>query len=80
MCENHYRYVGQSKLQVAMTPGEIPRHAELVAGQAFYHESSLRQIVQESQLNVDPEAGQDQVVSLRYGNAGGNQRSALFTE
>jgi hypothetical protein len=63
-----------------MAPREPPRDAQLFTCQALDKKGTLRQIVQESELDVDAQAGQDQVVCLGHGNLRGNQRSSLFLQ
>ncbi len=63
-----------------MAPRELARHPKLFTGQAFDEESTLRQIVQEGKLDIDTQAGQDQVVRLRHGDLRGHQRSSLLLQ
>src|SRR5215207_10972690 len=63
-----------------MTPREFTRDPKLFACQALDQEGTLRQVVEERKLDVDTQAGQDQVVGLRHGNLRGNQRSPLFLQ
>ena len=78
--EYYERGVSKTKLEVPMAPCEPARHAQFFTGQAFDQESTLREIVQEGKLDVDAQAGQDQVVCLGHGNLRGNQRSSLFLQ
>ena len=70
--EDHQRGVGKTKLEVPMTPREVPSDAQLSASQTLDQESALRQVVQEGELDVDTQARQDQVVGLRYGDLRGH--------
>ena len=76
--EYYQRGVSKTKLEVPMAPRKPARHPKLFTGQAFDKESTLRQIVQEGKLDVDTQAGQDQVVCLRHGDLRGHQRSSLL--
>ena len=78
--EYYQRGVSETKLEVSMASREISRDAKLFACQASDQESTLRQVVEERKLDVDTQAGQDQVVGLRHGNLRGNQRSPLFLQ
>lgn len=60
-----------------MTLRDLARDAQLFAGQALDQESTLRKVVQERKLDVDAQAGQDQVVGLSHGDLRGHQRSSL---
>ena len=63
-----------------MAPRERPRDAQLFTCQALDQEGTLRQIVQESELDADTQAGQDQVVRLRHGDLRGYQRSPFLLQ
>ena len=69
-----------TELEVPVTPRELARDAQLFASQAVDQESTLSQVIQEGKLDVDAQAGQDQVVSLRHGYLRGYQRSSLFLQ
>ena len=79
-CECYQRGVSETKLEIPMAPSDVAREAQLFASQALDQESTLREIIQEGKLDIDAQAGQDQVVSLRHSNLRGHQRTSLFLQ
>ena len=63
-----------------MAPREFTRDAQLFACQTLDQEGTLCKVVQEGELDIDTQAGQDQIVGLRHGDLRGNQRSPLFLQ
>ena len=78
--EYDQRDIGETKLEVPVSPREFARDAQLSAGQTLDKEGALCQVVQESKLDVNTQAGQDQVVGLRHGDLRGHQRAPFFLQ
>ncbi len=63
-----------------MAPREYTRDAQLFACQTLDQQGTLCKVIQEGELDIDTQAGQDQVVRLRHSDLRGNQRSPLFLQ
>ena len=74
------RGVGEAQLEVAVAARQVAGHSQLLAIEAIDDEGSRREVVEEGELDVDAEPGEDQVVGLGDRQLRGDELPSLAFE